>query len=110
MKKGLGFFEKMIDFSVKYPELSPDRVLVINMKKETFSKVLTPSRMEIIKTIKKNSPESVMQLAEQLNRPIESISRDLGVLERYGILEFVIGGKTKKPKIEKEMILIPLNY
>ena len=108
--KSLQLFEKMIDFAVENPELSPDRILIINLKKKTFNKVLTPARMEIIKAIKETKPKTVMDLAGYLGRPLESVSRDLKILENYGILEFIRTGKTKMPKIEKEMILIPLDY
>lgn len=110
MKRSIDFFGRMLEFAVKNPEVSPDRLLVINMRKETFDKILTPARMEIIRTIKKKNPKSVGSLAKLLKRPVEAVSRDLRILENYSILEFIRIGKIKKPKIEKEMILIPLNY
>ena len=110
MKDSIKMFDKMIDFALQYPDASPDRVLVINIKKETFEKILSPARMNIIRAVKETKPKTVKELASYLKRPLESVSRDLGVLESYGILEFIRHGKTKTPKIEKKMILIPLVY
>ena len=110
MKNSIEIVSKMIDFAIENPEASPDRVLVINMKKDTFEKLLTPSRMEIIRTIKRTNPQTVGELARKIKRPMESVSRDLRILESYGILELIKTGKTKSPKIKKEMILIPLTY
>ncbi|HLC77164.1 MAG TPA: hypothetical protein VJH04_03080 [archaeon] len=101
---------RMIDFALENPELSPSKVLVINLGKNTLEKVLTPSRMNLIRTIRESNPKSVSNLARLVKRPIEAVSRDLSILENYGIMEFVRNGKTKKPKIENDMILIPLTY
>ena len=99
---------RMIDFALEKPELSPSKVLVISLSKNTSEKVLTSARMNLIRSIQDEKPKSVSDLARFAKRPIEAVSRDLSVLENYGILEFVRSGKIKKPKIEKEMILIPL--
>jgi len=107
-KKGLDIFTNMINFSIEYPDLSPDRILVIDIGKETFNKVLSPSRLELIRVINNKKPKSIGELVNYLNRPVESISRDLKILSNYGILELVQIGKTKKPVIEKDMMLIPL--
>ena len=110
MKPSVKLFEKFLDFALENPEISPDKLIILDIRKETFNKLFTPARMDIIYAIKEIKPQTVKELTEHLKRPLESVSRDLGVLENYGILEFTRNGKTKKPKIEKEMILIPLNY
>ncbi len=99
---------RMIDFALEKPELSPSRVLVINLSKTTLEKVLTPSRMDLIREIREKKPKSVGGLAELVKRPIESVSRDLSILENYGLLSLVKIGKIKKPEIEKDILMIPL--
>ena len=108
MKSSVKLFEKLLDFAVENPEISPDRLIIVNLRKDAFNKLFTPSRMDIIRTIKESNPKTVRDLANHLGRPLESVSRDLKILENYGILEFIRSGRTKKPKIDKEMILIPL--
>jgi len=39
---------------------------------------------------------------------VQSISRDLRILENYGLVELVQIGQTKKPKIEKDLLVITL--
>jgi len=108
MDKVTQMVSRMIDFALEKPELAPSRVLVISLSKKSLEKILTPSRMNLIRIIREKSPKSVGELAKLLNRPVESVSRDLRILENYGILTFVQMGKVKKPEIEKDVLMIPL--
>ena len=99
---------KMIDFALEKPELAPSRVLVIRMSKKGLEKILTSSRMELVRTIKEKEPKSVGALAKLANRPVESVSRDLKILENYGLLTFTQVGRQKIPEIEKDVLMIPL--
>lgn len=109
MNKTDKMVSRMIDFALERPELSPSRVLVVSLSKGTLEKILTPGRIDLIREMREKKPESVGELAELVKRPLESVSRDLNILENYGILSLVKSGKTKKPEIEKDMIMIPLN-
>ena len=99
---------KMIDFALEKPELAPDRILVINLSKQTLEKVLTPARMDLIRAINSKKPDSIGELVKIVKRPKESVSRDLKILENYGLLSFVNSGRIRKPKIEKDLLMIPL--
>jgi predicted transcriptional regulator len=99
---------RMIDFALEKPEIAPNRVLVINMSKQSLEKILTPSRMDLVRVIKEKKPESVGGLSKLVNRPLESVSRDLKILENYGLLSLTQVGKQKKPKIEKDILMVPL--
>lgn len=99
---------RMIDFALEKPELAPSRVLVINLSKTTLEKVLTPSRIDLIRKIREKKPKSIGELAGLVKRPVESVSRDVGILENYGLLALVKMGKLKKPEIEKDILMIPL--
>lgn len=107
-KESIKMFDKMLDFAVKHPDITPDRVLVISMKEDTLKTIFTQSRIELIKTVKSKSPHSVGELADMLDRPVESVSRDLKILENYGLLELVQVGKLKQPVVEKDTLLIPI--
>ncbi len=106
--KGIEVYSKLVDFAIEHPELAPDRVLVIHGNKKEFKKILSPSRLELIEIIREKDFQSVGEVAKYVNRPVESVSRDLKILSNYGILELVRIGKRKKPVIEKDMLLIPL--
>ena len=99
---------RMIDFALEKPELTPSKILVISLSKTTLERILTPSRMDLIREIREKKPKSIGELAELVKRPLESVSRDLGILENYGLLRLVKTGKIKKPKIEKDILMIPL--
>lgn len=101
-------FDKLIDFALEYPELAPDRVIVMSLSKKTLEKVLTPARMQLIRMIKDRKPRSVSQLAKIAGRPIQSVSRDLRILSFYGFLEFDRVKKQRIPKIEKDILIVPL--
>ncbi|MCS4541558.1 MAG: helix-turn-helix domain-containing protein [Euryarchaeota archaeon] len=99
---------RMIDFALERPGLAPSRILIVSLSKRTLEKVLTPSRMDLIRMIREKRPKSVGELAKLVKRPVESVSRDLRFLESYGLLSLVQVGKIKKPEIEKDVLMIPL--
>ncbi len=108
MDKTTQMFSRMIDFALEKPELAPSRVLIISLSKKSLEKILTPGRMDLVRTIKEKKPKSVGALAKLTKRPVESVSRDLKILENYGLLTFTRSGKRKIPTIEKDVLMIPL--
>ncbi len=108
MNKTDRMVSRMIDFALEKPEISPSRILVISLSRHTLDKIITPARMDLLREIREKKPHSVSELAKSVKRPLEAVSRDLGILETYGLLTFVKTGKTKKPEIEKDMLMIPL--
>ncbi len=107
-REGMKDFLKLIDSAIKNPELSPDRVLIVSGKMESYKKIITPSRIELIRTIKKRKPQTVGELSKEVKRPIESVSRDLRILSNYGFLEFARVGRKKVPEVKKDIVIIPL--
>lgn len=105
-RKGFDAVDKFIKDSLNYPELTPDKLLVIDEK--LLVKIATPARMQLVKTIKSKKPRSVGELAKLVKRPVESVSRDLKILCFYGLVELVQAGKEKKPRVEKELLVISL--
>lgn len=107
MKKGnMGI--KLLDVFVRmqseYPEFTPDRVLIIETR--VLKDIITPARTELMEAIREKKPNSVGELAKLVNRPQESVSRDLTILNNYGVLDFVRIGKVRKPRIEKDIIAV----
>ena len=99
---------RMIDIALKNPDAMKSRILVISMSKKTLEKILTPGRMDLMRTINEKNPKTIGQLSKLSRRPLESVSRDLRILENYGLLELVRFGKEKQPKIDKDILMIPL--
>ena len=99
---------RMIDYAVENPGDAPSRMFVINFGKSGMSTLFTPARSEILRTIIQKKPHTVGELVKELKRPKEAVSRDLRVLENYGLLSFSKTGRQKTPKVEKDIITMPL--
>ncbi len=99
---------RMLQDAIRHPELYPDRLSVVLLDEEAERKVLTPQRLRLLRTLRRREVESIRELAELLRRPIESVSRDLKLLETYGFVRLERNGRSKRPQVIKELIAIPL--
>ena len=52
-----------------------------------MARTLTPKRLELLRLIRRNHPQSVRQLAALAGRDIKNVSTDLKVLENLGLVE-----------------------
>jgi len=108
MDKTDRMIDRMIDYALEKPDGTPNRVLIINFGSFSIDKVLTLARTELLRTILNEKPQTVGELTKMLKRPRESVSRDLKVLENYGLLSFKRSGRQKKPRVEKDIIAMQL--
>lgn len=92
------------------PEGTPDKVLFLDLSKEKLSMLFSPAKLEILKKLKEKKFGSVGELAKELERPVESVSKDLKMLQAYGLLELVQNGQQKIPKLEKELLIMPIYH
>jgi predicted transcriptional regulator len=53
-----------------------------------------------------NEVASVRDLAQQLNRDKEQVSRDLETLARHGVISFETDGRAKKPYLQHEHVAV----
>ena len=67
-------------------------------------KVLTEKRLRILKTIKKNHPQSIYELAKMLHRDIKNTFNDVQFLAQAGLIEL------KKTKNGREKTTPMVNY
>jgi predicted transcriptional regulator len=107
-KKGKKLLDMLLDMSAKNPEITPDRVLIVEISNKNIDKLFTPKRREVLEVIRHKNPKTIGEISKLTSRPVESITRDLKVLENYGLIELVQAGKTKVPKAEKDFIMIPV--
>lgn len=101
---GIRLLDMFVRMQTEYPDISPDRVLIIETK--LLKDIITPARTELMETIQESKPNSVGELVKLVKRPQESVSRDLAILNSYGILDFVKTGNVRKPVIEKDIIAV----
>lgn len=71
---------------------------------DAMRKVLTEERLRILKTIRKEHPQSVYQLAKILHRDIKNTFNDVQFLEQAGLVEL------KKTKDGREKTTPTVNY
>jgi len=77
---------------------------------DSFSKLFTDNK-DLIATIARENPESVAALARMVHRDESNVSRTLGKLERFGIVELVSSerGRTKRPILLMEKVRFDLD-
>nr|BAL59770.1 hypothetical conserved protein [Candidatus Acetothermum autotrophicum] len=90
------------------PDLAPDRLIVLSLSEQAQHRVLTPRRLELVRTLRSKEITSVSELARAVRRSIESVSRDLRVLRSVGLIEFSRDGTTKRPILAKDVIVMPI--
>ncbi len=70
--------------------------------------ILTPKRMELLRTIRKFEPKNYSELAKIVNRKIEAIDRDLKILSKYELVSFDRNAHGVTPKAAKKFFILPL--
>jgi predicted transcriptional regulator len=68
----------------KHPELPKDRIYFEDLA--TLLSVLTPRRLEMLKTLRSTGPLSVRALAKELGRDYKNVHGDAKVMERLGLI------------------------
>jgi predicted transcriptional regulator len=71
---------------------------------EAMRKILSEERLRILKTIKKEHPKSIYELAKLLNRDIKNTFNDVQFLAQIGLIEL------KKTKEGREKAIPKVNY
>lgn len=80
------------------------RIRVNVMTYDSFFKVLTDKRLEILRMIKKKHPSSVYELAKILNRDAKNVTQDLEYLKDIGLVEI------KRTQEKKERTIPEVKY
>jgi predicted transcriptional regulator len=98
-------FWEMVDLAMEHPELVPDRLVYITGARKDIGSLLSPAKMELIRSVRKR-PMNISELAAAAGRSIQSVSRDLATLGRFGIVGLDRSGREKTVKLEKDAIII----
>lgn len=75
----------------------------------SLRQLLTNEKARILHTIKYEKPSSIYQLAKILNRNFKSVSDDLKVLEKFGLIEFVEEKTKNRTKHRPEIAIDTIN-
>lgn len=80
------------------------RIRVNVMTYDSFFKVMTDKRLEILRMIKKKHPSSVYELAKILKRDAKNVTQDLEYLKDIGLVEI------KRTQEKKERTIPEVKY
>jgi predicted transcriptional regulator len=73
---------------------------------ERIQRLLTPRRLELLRSVMENPPGSIRQLAERLERNVSDVHDDVTLLEEYGIMKLEQDGRAKRPVVPYDEIEI----
>lgn len=82
---------------------------VIALPAHVMSRVLTERRCELLSILNQGRVCSISELAERAGRKIESVSRDLSLLSKWGFIRYEPRGKRKEPVAVTRFALILLD-
>jgi predicted transcriptional regulator len=71
--------------------------------------LLTDRRVELLRSVMAERPDSIRGLADRLGRDVKSVHDDLGVLGEYDIVYFEHDGRAKRPFVPYETIEVRLD-
>lgn len=77
-----------------------------------LGKVLTPKRLELLKTIRDHRPESVRALSELTGRHVKNVAEDLSLLASLGLIEMEARGgpgRKKAPRVGYETLMVEVH-
>ena len=101
--KEIGF----IKVSLKTPE--GDKVINFS-DYESFYKVFTPQRVEILTFLAKEKVKSINELSKILNRDSKNVRNDIGILEATGLIRLKKHLNRKIPELVANEMTVALNF
>ncbi|MBI5061270.1 MAG: hypothetical protein HZB67_03070 [Candidatus Aenigmarchaeota archaeon] len=97
-----------LDKVIKNPEEYPNKALIFVWPPEEISTIFSKEKLRLIDIITKRKPKTISNLAKLVDREISAVDRDLKLLEKYDIVRLERKGRTVKPIIIKEIMVLPL--
>ncbi|MEE8328698.1 MAG: hypothetical protein V3R54_02070 [Thermodesulfovibrionia bacterium] len=102
--------KKAMKAVAKGKAVKPQSVISFESLK-TMRKFITDERLRILKTIKKNKPDSIYALAKILHRDAKNVTDDVHYLAELGLIEIKKtknGRKKTRPVVDYEKILVEI--
>lgn len=86
-------------------DVSGDRLVAFE-DAAAVQRLLTPKRLELLKSVMREPPASLRQLARRLDRSPSEVNSDVHLLADYGIIELATVGRAKQPRVPYEAVEI----
>lgn len=98
---------RALDPILAAPEKYPEHLVVLPAGSPILAKIFSKEPTRIIEYLRKHGPvSSIRQLAEVLGRDPAAVSRDVQVLERYGLLSTSQYGREKQLSATDRPVLV----
>ena len=81
------------------------KAMIIDPFEDDFFDVFTRKRIELIRAIMNERPDSIRDLAQRVDRDIKNVFNDLRLLHDFKIIEFEKKGKRKQPIVRRKTII-----
>lgn len=99
---------QFLDQVLEDPDSFPDRAVVFLWSDEELGSLFTRERLKLLRKVKERAYNSITELAYELERDVSVVSKDLRLLEEYGLIRMEKHGTRVKIYSDKEGIYIPL--
>ena len=90
------------------PNNYPDKGLILSLSDEEITHVFTKKRLALIKLIRDKKPNNATTLSKLCKRRLSAVMRDLELLKNFGVVQLEKTGKSIKPKVTAEVLILPL--
>lgn len=89
-------------------EVDERHVLVLDNETE-LQRLLSPSNLELLRTIRKHEPESMRTAADLVGRDFKEVHRNLTELDALNVIDLQEEGRSKRPIVRFDEIDIELS-
>ncbi|WP_202935025.1 HVO_A0114 family putative DNA-binding protein [Halorussus amylolyticus] len=80
------------------------------LAREDAREVLDEHRETILDYLRDHDVDSVTELADAVGRDTGNVSRDLGLLADYGLVNMTTDGRTKVPELVHDLVVVEPLY
>jgi len=77
---------QVIHNAIKNPDKYGDDSIVLLLDDEDIAALFTKERLRLIRLIRERSFSSISELARKVRRDVSRVKKDLGLLEKHGIV------------------------
>jgi len=104
------FFEGALDDlrRMEAGEEMADKHVLSLPDEQALERVLNAKNLELLRTIAKDEPKSVRELARLVDRDVSNVSTALNRLEEVGLVEFEQDGRAKRPTVWYEELRLDI--
>ena len=76
------------------------------LERETAETVLTDRRLELVEALRSTEPASITEFADDLERDVAAVHRDLDTLFEVGVVAYEADGGRKRPRLNHEHVFV----